>query len=240
MKKNLLIVLFVGLVSIISIDIVSAKVATVDDLIQTNSNEAVIISEYVKTEDGFKVVSILPESIYETNFKVENNIITYVDNRDYTNISDEEKFNLIFNDYTYCHGVISTLLHFYGLDDDNDIEEQKFGITFEDGSPISYTDAGGSIVSTKSIKSFSIDLVKFDQTVTEIINTQSNTITETEKIITENEIVDNIKTTEETIVEEAEEVNPNTGDNVKYVIISLGLVLGGITLCGYKLKKKYN
>lgn len=34
--------------------------------------------------------------------------------------------------------------------------------------------------------------------------------------------------------------NPNTGDNIKYVIISLGLVLAVISICGYKLKKKYN
>lgn len=243
----------VAFIFVMGISQVSAAVLTANEIynilhkklgdsVQLNNN---IITIKETSEYGFE---------YVMDLKYENNTLTYTNTRDVSQMTQEYRVSYAITDGLMLIGIVYSLFDSYGIEFSDSINEEEFGITIVEGEEISYEGTSDVVVeesedpdvevevsedssidvsmSSTEIKSFSIDMVKFDKAAT---NYKANSNNTTSKEEVKNEVItdNNTETKKEQVVVKEDtttEKNPQTGiQNIGIIAI----VLASVSLISY-------
>ena len=167
MKKKIFILGLVFCVLMVNISSVLAKEVSFADL-KTRFIQLINDSNYTITDTDNKVTIALTNEThgpYSIEFNYAENVVSYVNNRDVSEATDQQKVYYAQVDYYFVLALIYTLLDVYDIRPDaefSDDDYDEMGVTIETSDEISCRTENNLEVSTEPITSFSIDLTKFN------------------------------------------------------------------------------
>lgn len=237
--------LFIVLCTIgIGVNKISAKVPTIDQIIEKVSNEDCKIT---KTESGFIISYIIEDPSGNINYTMpityKDNIISFTNTRDLSNMNEGEKFIYSTMDLAMFYSLITSAFDLYDYDYDSSIlfnseNYYVYGISYVDGGYVNFNNSGETTDVNKTLdldinidvsvdasatiattKSFSIDLVKMEEAINNAKNSTENKVSDDSNQI-------------DTLEQEVKVENPKTGSILDYRIIIPIIVLFGLLLVG--------
>ena len=168
MKKKLLLFGIVLCVFFSSIGSVFAKDVGFSD-IKIRFKELISDESYVIIDDDNKIKVSLNNPTYgdySIEFNYSDNTISYVNNRDVSSATIEQKIYYSLTDSYFISALLYSLFDVYDISDEainsKEINYDEMGVLVESLDEIKYTSPDGSATTVSPIKSLSINLSKFD------------------------------------------------------------------------------
>ena len=168
MKKKILIVALTFCMFIWGISGALAEEVTFSDIKQRYT-ELINDDDYTITDEENRISVFLTNPTYgeySISFDYNDNVISYVNNRDLTAANDETKYYYASTDFYFISAMLYTLFDVYDIKEEAmngvEINYDEMGFSVVNGEEINYETDDGVKASFSSFESLNIDLTKFD------------------------------------------------------------------------------